>query len=136
MEKDYLIREKLQKVCGYGKQIEGKTFTSSNKNAMARALIFEINWRRFMVFSSRCHDTWTTEEEDKAIELLDFLIQVYESAPETWELFWQGKQPDNPKKMPFNCVGEEQVKFIDLTEVKEITIGMMGIAEKLKNRTP
>ena len=126
MNRDNLIKEKLQKVCDYGKNIEGKTFTSSNKNNMARAVIFEINWREFMVFSSRCHDTWTTEEEDKGIELLDFLIQVWESAPETWELFWQGKQPDNPKKMPFNCVGQEQLRFIDLTEVAKITIPMMG----------
>lgn len=126
MNRDNLIKEKLQKVCDYGKNIEGKTFTSSNKNDMARAVVFEINWRKFMVFSSRCHDTWTTKEEDKAIELLDFLIQVYESAPETWELFWQGKQPDNPEKMPFNCVGQERLRFIDLTEVAEITIPMLG----------
>jgi hypothetical protein len=126
MNRDNLINEKLQKVCDYGKQLEGKTFTSSKKNDMARAVIFEMNWQKFMVFSSRCHDTWTTEEEDKGIELLDFLIQVWEAAPETWELFWQGKQPDNPKKMPFNCVGQEQLRFIDLTEVAQITIPMMG----------
>ena len=126
MNRDNLIKEKLQKVCDYGKNIEGKTFTCSDKNDMARAVIFEINWRKFMVFLSRCHDTWTKEEEDKGIELLDFLIQVWESAPETWELFWQGKQPYNPKKMPFIRAEQEQLRFIDLTEVTKITIPMMG----------
>lgn len=126
MNRDYLIKEKLQQVCDYGKNIEGKTFTDSNKNEMARAVIFELNWRKFIVFSSRCHAIWTIKEEDKGLELLDFLIQVYECDNETWELFWQGKQPYNPKKMPFIGEGHEQLSFIDLTEVSKITIPMMG----------
>lgn len=123
-----LIMSKLSKVSNFGRLVQGKTFTQSNKNDMARAVIFEINWRKFMDFASKTKGAinWTTEEEDLGIKLLDFLIEVSESSSETWDLFWQGKQPLHPKKMPFNTDGKKKVSYIDLTKVQSITIPSMG----------
>lgn len=141
MTKDDLIRSNLVQVSAYGRSIQNNTFTvpkiypktdlgrtmfEQARNEMARAIIFDMNWRKFQEFISLCHQTLTPTEEDKAIELSDFLIKVYESTPETWELFWEGKQPDNPKKMPFRCEGESHPIFIDMTEIRAISIGSMG----------
>ena len=130
MYKDNLIREKLKKVCDYGKKIQGQTFAPSfqyERNEMAKAVIFQIKWMEFMEFTEECHDVWTNEEVDRGIDLLDFIIKVCESSSDTWELFWQGKQPMNPKRMPFRNLKENKIDYVDLTQVEKIEMPFLGI---------
>lgn len=129
MNRDKLIKEKLKKVCDYGKTIQGKVFSveSDGRNKIALAVMFQMNFASFMTFTDKIKHKWTKEQEDIAINKLDFLIVLCESSDETWELFWKGEQPINPKKFLFNEEGTEQMKFMDLNDIKTITVPMMGI---------
>jgi superfamily I DNA/RNA helicase len=126
IDRDDLIKEKFEIVKNYGKEIEGKTFTSDEKNNMAKAVIFNIKWRQVIDFINKHQNTWSKEEEDEIIELLDFIIQICESTDETWDLFWSGNQPYNPAKMPFIIDSSIDFQYIDLNEVNSITFPLLG----------
>lgn len=89
MNRDKLIKEKLKKVCDYGKTIQGKVFSveSDGRNKIALAVMFQMNFASFMTFTDKIKHKWTKEQEDIAINKLDFLIVLCESSDETWELF-------------------------------------------------
>lgn len=135
MSKKDLIIGKLKQVVDYGRKIQNKEFlinenseseTRTSKNEMAKAIVFQREWFGFMSFTKNCHETWTTEEEEQGIQLLDSMIDIYESEPETWDLFWEGKHRYNVQKMPF-VVGGDTTTWVDLNELRGVKIMDFGI---------
>src|SRR3990167_3268275 len=116
MEKSELIVTGINKCCDIASRIQGKTFivdekceyVSAQRNALARAIIVEMNFRPIHnLLVTRKIDKLTDSENDKLIADIDFIINIWESSLATWDLFWEGKQPINPKKMPFIIPGKE-----------------------------
>ena len=130
MTKDETITEKLKIVCAYGRQIQGKVFginKEGGKNKMAMALFFQMEYQSFRRLVNRCQNPLTEEECDKAIEKLDSIINNHDSPDYVWDEFWDGKQPINPAKMVFAGLDGRNAEFVNLNNVENITIPMLGI---------
>ena len=123
---DKIITGKLIIVKAYSMQLSGKTFGPNHpggRNKMAMALMFDTYKKMFIQFvNNECDNPLTPDQELLSIKKLDHIICLFETSDETWDLFWEGKQPIKPDKLLFNEFGRENIKPINLFELKSITI--------------
>ena len=126
MEEDF--DTKLKIVFDYARNIQGKKFgidEDGGKDNMAMAMLFELEFRKFRLFIESAGESLNEYETDKAINKLNILIKLYNNDAEYWDLFWQNKTDINLEKIPFVADNQEQIKYLNLNEIKSITIPLM-----------
>ncbi len=97
----------------------------NSRNALARAIFFQYHLSDWLKFVKGCHDTWTLEEEVEGIKILENMLNFINMNVETMSLFWEGRQPIDPRKMPFRSPSGD-FSTIDINEVKSMRIPYLG----------
>ncbi len=131
-EKHELFYDKSTTLNQYAKTIESQVVgveKKGGKNRMAMAIYFEALYRylgsKFNEFIDKNNGELLECDLDILLEKSDFLINWFNQSESDYKDFWAGKCKLKPDKLQFREEGKEQLTFLNLNEIKDMTIGQL-----------